>query len=60
MVFAPHSKAGCLNLSGKSSFIDGLGGHWLCNIECEVSQICVSLCSVTKQTAYQELQPEMF
>lgn len=25
----------------------------------EMFHICVSLCSVTKQTAYQELQPEM-
>lgn len=59
MVFAPHSKAGCLNLCEKPSFNDGHGGHWLHNIEWDVSSICVSLCSVTKQTAYQELQPEM-
>lgn len=60
MVFAPHSKAGYVNLNGKGSFNDGPGGHWLHNIECEVSHICVSLCSVTNQTTYQELQPEMF
>lgn len=59
MVFAPHSKAGCLNLCGKASFNDGHGGHWLHNIEQNVSLICVSLSSVTKQTTYQELQPEM-
>lgn len=32
MVFAPHSKAGCLNLCEKPNSNDGHGGHWLHNI----------------------------
>lgn len=59
MVFAPQSKAGCLNLREKPSLNDGHGGHWLRNIEQDLSHICVRLCSVTKQTACQELQSEM-
>lgn len=58
MVFAPQSKAVCLNLCGKPRFNDGHDGHWLQDIEQDVSYIYVSLHSVIKQTAYEELQPE--